>query len=966
MTLSSTGTAPVTISSISVAGSLFSATGVTTPLTLNPGKTAKLTARFTPQAANPWNYTGTITISSNSSTNPSAVINMSGAGVASSTLSSLSCGTSAYTGAGTDACTVSLTGAAPSGFTVALSSNNSAVTVPASISVASGATSASFSAAVSSVTSAQSATLTASSGAATLGFAIQLNASIPALSVSTTTIAFGNVNVGQTATQAVTLSSTGTAPVTISAISVAGSLFGATGLITPLTLNPGQTARLTASFTPQVANPWSYTGTITISSNSSTNPSAVVSMSGAGTAGTALSSLTCGTASYTGAGTDTCTITLSSAAPSGGFAVALSSNNSAVTVPASVTVASGATNASFSAAVSSVTSAQSVTLTASSGAATQGFAIQLNAYSSTLGISPSSVAFSSVAVNSTSAQPVTLTSTGTGSVTVTGATVTGTGFTLTGATFPITLAPGQTSTLNLMFAPTSAGPLTGQLAITSNASTGKATASLSGTGMPMLTALSCGTTSYTGAGTDACTVTLNAAAPAGGTVVSLSSNQAAITVPSSVTVAAGATSAGFTATVTSVSTAEAVTLSAILGSASKTSAIQLNPATSALSVSTSTITFGNVNINQTATQSVTLSSTGTAPVTISSISVAGALFGASGVTTPITLNPGQTARLTASFTPLEANPWSYTGAITISSNSSTNPSAVVNLSGAGVASSTLSSLSCGTSAYTAAGTDACTVTLTGAAPSGGFTVALSSNNSAVTVPASVTVASGATSAAFSGSVSAVTTSQSATITATAGGLSQTFAIQLGTGVGSLSVNATSVPFGGIVENSTAAQSITLTASGTSAVTVSAASISGTGFSVSGMSFPTTLNPGQSATLTIQFAPLTTGSYTGQLTISSNRTGGNIVVSASGTGNPHEVQLSWNPPSSSTDPVAGYNIYRAAGGSTNYVLINTVGNSQTTYSDTAVVHATSYVYYATSVDSSGVESVASNTTTATIP
>jgi fibronectin type 3 domain-containing protein len=112
--------------------------------------------------------------------------------------------------------------------------------------------------------------------------------------------------------------------------------------------------------------------------------------------------------------------------------------------------------------------------------------------------------------------------------------------------------------------------------------------------------------------------------------------------------------------------------------------------------------------------------------------------------------------------------------------------------------------------------------------------------------------------------------------------------------------------------------------------------------------------------------LTTGSYTGQLTISSNRTGGNIVVSLTGTGNPHEVQLSWNPPSSSTDPVAGYNIYRAAGGSTNYVLINTVGSSETTYSDTNVVHAANYVYYTTSVDSSGFESVASNTTTVTIP
>jgi len=170
----------------------------------------------------------------------------------------------------------------------------------------------------------------------------------------------------------------------------------------------------------------------------------------------------------------------------------------------------------------------------------------------------------------------------------------------------------------------------------------------------------------------------------------------------------------------------------------------------------------------------------------------------------------------------------------------------------------------------------------------------------------------------------------------------------------------------MVVNSTAVQSITLTASGTSLVTVSAVSITGSGISVSAMTFPVTLKPGQTANLNIEFAPLTTGSYAGQLTISSNCTGGSIVVGLSGTGNSHEVQLSWDLPTSSTDPVVGYNIYRATSGSSNYELINTSEDAQMTYIDTTVVHATSYVYYVMSVDSSGVQSVASNTTSVTIP
>jgi hypothetical protein len=133
-----------------------------------------------------------------------------------------------------------------------------------------------------------------------------------------------------------------------------------------------------------------------------------------------------------------------------------------------------------------------------------------------------------------------------------------------------------------------------------------------------------------------------------------------------------------------------------------------------------------------------------------------------------------------------------------------------------------------------------------------------------------------------------------------------------------------------------------------------------------MTFPATLNPGQTATLTIQFAPLTAGLYPGQLTISSNCTGGNISVGLSGTGNPHQAQLSWIPPSSTTDPVVGYNIYRAVGGGSSYQLINTVQAFQSTYSDATVVHATSYEYYIKSVDPSGAESTASNTTSVTVP
>jgi uncharacterized protein (TIGR03437 family) len=92
---------------------------------------------------------------------------------------------------------------------------------------------------------------------------------------------------------------------------------------------------------------------------------------------------------------------------------------------------------------------------------------------------------------------------------------------------------------------------------------------------------------------------------------------------------------------------------------------------------------------------------------------------------------------------------------------------------------TLGGLACTPTTVSAAGVSACTVTLSGAAPTGGFAVGVSSNNSNMTVPASVTVGSGATSAGFSATASGtISSAQTAVLTATAAGVSKTFSLNL--------------------------------------------------------------------------------------------------------------------------------------------------------------------------------------------
>jgi fibronectin type 3 domain-containing protein len=149
--------------------------------------------------------------------------------------------------------------------------------------------------------------------------------------------------------------------------------------------------------------------------------------------------------------------------------------------------------------------------------------------------------------------------------------------------------------------------------------------------------------------------------------------------------------------------------------------------------------------------------------------------------------------------------------------------------------------------------------------------------------------------------------------------------------------------------------------------VTAASSTGTGFTVIGATFPLTLNVGQTATLNVQFDPAATGAVTGKLTIASNSsTGATTTVSLSGTGLSHQVQLSWNAPSGSGATIAGYRVYRATSGTSSYQLLNSALNSQMTFVDSTVHSSTSYQYYVTTVNSSGLESVPSNTATVSVP
>jgi len=94
----------------------------------------------------------------------------------------------------------------------------------------------------------------------------------------------------------------------------------------------------------------------------------------------------------------------------------------------------------------------------------------------------STISFGSVQVGNSSTQSETLTNSGGSSVSITQANLSGSAFSLSGLNLPLTLIPGQSFTFGVVFAPNSAGNVTGSISVVSNASNSPLAISLGGSG----------------------------------------------------------------------------------------------------------------------------------------------------------------------------------------------------------------------------------------------------------------------------------------------------------------------------------------------------------------------------------------------------------------------------------------------------------------------------------------------------
>jgi len=201
---------------------------------------------------------------------------------------------------------------------------------------------------------------------------------------------------------------------------------------------------------------------------------------------------------------------------------------------------------------------------------------------------------------------------------------------------------------------------------------------------------------------------------------------------------------------------------------------------------------------------------------------------------------------------------------------------------------------------------------------------------------------------------------------------QTVKLAVNQAIATLSINATSVGFGDVLLSTPATQTITLTSTGTAPVTVNSAILVGIGFTMSGPTFPSTLAPGQSAILNLEFDPTVLGVAAGVLTITStSSSNAAVAIALTGTGMPdtpgsYTVNLTWDAPSGSPVAVTGYNVYRSLNGTSTYQLLNSSSDAQTAYTDNTVQTGQTYQYIVESVDDTGAESSPSTPIVVTIP
>jgi hypothetical protein len=142
----------------------------------------------------------------------------------------------------------------------------------------------------------------------------------------------------------------------------------------------------------------------------------------------------------------------------------------------------------------------------------------------------------------------------------------------------------------------------------------------------------------------------------------------------------------------------------------------------------------------------------------------------------------------------------------------------------------------------------------------------------------------------------------------------------------------SASFPSVAMGSSSSQTVTLQNGGTGIVTISAATVTGAGFSTTGLALPMGIPPGQNATFNVVFSPRGAGPATGAIALVSDAPGSPLTITATGSSVANTLSLTAN-----TTSLDFGSVVVGGSSSLNVTLINS-GNADVTISSALVTGA----------------------------
>lgn len=312
------------------------------------------------------------------------------------------------------------------------------------------------------------------------------------VTVSPTSVNLGSVNVGSSTQQHITITNSTGLNVTITSVALSGNYFAISGVTAPLSLAAGKTATLNVSFAPKAAG--AQTGKIVVQGRGITT-ALTVTLSANGTSSSSTTSISVvptsaafgnvpigstNSQTFTVTNRGTTTVSVSSEAVSGtGFGMSGLADGAQIAAGRSSTF-----NVAFKPAkTGTTTGSASINLSAAGKTVPLTVSLSGNGVTATgtLQVSPTAMNFGDVLVGHSGSLSLKVSNAGNSALTTTRETISGSGFSMIGGLSGLTLQPGQSDSVTVVFEPAVNGSASGTVSIQTGVTTTSIALSGSGT-----------------------------------------------------------------------------------------------------------------------------------------------------------------------------------------------------------------------------------------------------------------------------------------------------------------------------------------------------------------------------------------------------------------------------------------------------------------------------------------------------